>query len=321
MDPIPNPRFRWFAWAVAWGMIPVILWGAFVRTSKSGAGCGEHWPTCKGEVFPLDASVETTIEFVHRAMSGGLGVLVVILVVWAWRVAPPGHRIRKAAMATFVFIVAEGAIGAALVLFGLTGEDPRPVRGLVIALHLVNTFILVAFSVLTAHFAGGGPSLRWRGVGGERWQIAMGLLLLLLTSATGAVTALGDTLFPIELKLEDGLLAHLEEELSAGQHLLVRLRIIHPILAMVSTLYLLWLANALHRPDASEPVRAWSARLALIVVVQVVVGIVNIWMAAPTWLQLTHLAVADLLWIVAVMLTVNVLADTTASSERKHNPS
>ena len=302
-----HKRFHGFAWAVAWSMIPVILWGAFVRISKSGAGCGEHWPTCKGEVIPLDASAETTIEFVHRLMSGGLGVLVVILVVWAWRLYPTGHRVRKAAMATFLFVLAEGAIGAALVLFGLTGEDPRPIRGLVIALHLVNTFVLVAFSVLTAYFAGGGRSLRWRAAGRIKWGCAAAIVLMLFTSATGAVTALGDTLFPIELKLDGGLLAHIEAELSPGQHFLVRLRIIHPILAVLAALFLLGLANNLHTEKASADVRKWSAALGVLVIAQVVVGIVNIMLAAPTWLQLAHLTVADLMWIVLVLLTARVL--------------
>jgi len=309
-------RFQVYAWVVAWSMIPVILWGAFVRISKSGAGCGEHWPTCKGEVIPLEASAETVIEFVHRLMSGGLGFLVLLLVVWAWRSFPSKHRVRKAAMATFLFVLAEGAIGAALVLFGLTGDDPRPIRGLVIALHLVNTLVLVAFSVLTAHFAGSERRLNWTAPGRNKWGLYVGLILVLLVSATGAVTALGDTLFPIELQLDGGLLAHIETELSPGQHFLVRLRIIHPILAVGSALYLLYLANALHTPEATSKVRTLSSIVAILVVVQVVIGLTNIVLAAPTWIQLVHLTIADLLWIALVLLTVRTLEEPDAVIEQ-----
>ncbi len=306
-----HKRFQIYAWLVAWSMIPVILWGAFVRISKSGAGCGEHWPTCKGEVIPLEASAETAIEFIHRVMSGGLGLLVMILVVWSWRCFPKRHRVRKAAMWTFIFVLLEGAIGAALVLFGLTGDDPRPIRGLVIALHLVNTLGLVAVSVLTAHFAGGAGSLRWKGAAPIKWMLALGLVLVLLASATGAVTALGDTLFPIELQLDGGLLAHIESELSPGQHLLIRLRIIHPILAIGTALFLLYLANALHTPQTTPQIRYWSSALALLVIIQVVIGLTNIMLAAPTWIQLVHLTLADLLWIALVILTARVLEEPT----------
>ena len=310
-----NRRFRNYAWSLALSMIPVILWGAFVRISKSGAGCGEHWPTCKGEVIPLQASAETAIEFVHRVMSGGLGLAILVLLIWAWRAYPKGGRVRKAALGTFIFVIAEGAIGAALVLFGLVGDDPRPVRGLVIALHLVNTLGLVAFSVLTAHFAGGGLALRWRRQGAALWWLGAGTLLLLLVSATGAVTALGDTLFPIDLQVDGGLIAHIETELSPAQHFLVRLRIVHPILAVLSALFLLYMSNVFHTPEANRSVRTWSARVSILVCVQVGIGLGNIALSAPTWMQLVHLTVADLLWIAFVILAAHRLGDGPSDAD------
>jgi heme A synthase len=313
-DP-KKQRFRNYAWALAWSMIPVILWGAFVRISKSGAGCGEHWPTCNGEVIPLEASAETAIEFVHRLMSGGLGLGVLVLVVWAWRLYPRTDRVRKAALATFVFVITEGAIGAALVLFGLVGDDPRPIRGLVIALHLVNTLGLVACSVITAHFAGGGLPLRWKNREPSTWLLGSSMILLILVSATGAVTALGDTLFPIELQVDGGLMAHIETELSSGQHFLVRLRIVHPILAVATALFLLYMANGFNSPKARVAVRYWSVRVSILVCIQVGIGLGNIALGAPTWMQLLHLTVADLLWIAFVMLAAHALGGVQRDAE------
>ena len=300
-------RFRSYAWGVMWGMIPVILWGAFVRISKSGAGCGEHWPTCQGEVVPLAASTETLIEFTHRAMSGLLGLAAVILVVWAWRAFPRHHPVRKAAMGTLLFVLAEGAIGAMLVLLGLVGDDARPVRGLVIAIHLVNTLGLLGCATLTAHLAGGGSAPDWRDRR-RSWAFVVGLVLMALTAATGAVTALGDTLFPVELGLGEGLWPHIQAELSSGQHLLVRLRAVHPMIAVVGALFLLYLAHVQHDEGASPPVRFWALRLALLVVLQVALGLANVALAAPAWMQLAHLLVADLIWIGLVMLTIHALA-------------
>lgn len=290
-------------------MIPVILWGAFVRLSKSGAGCGEHWPSCRGEVLPVEASMETLIEFTHRAMSGLLGLAVLVLVIGSWRTFPRGHRVRKAAMATLIFVITEGAIGAMLVLLGLVGGDERPVRGLVIALHLVNTLGLLACSVLTAHFAGDERPTTWKTAGRARTLLMLALGLVTLTAATGAVTALGDTLFPRELHLGEGLWPHIQAELSAGQHVIVRLRALHPFLATFVALFLLFLVQTLHQPLASMSVKRWSSRVAICVVAQVALGVTTIALAAPAWLQLTHLLVADLLWAALVLLTVNHLQE------------
>jgi len=51
------------AWGVLAYSILVILWGAYVRISFSGDGCGDHWPLCHGEVIPTAPSVKTLIEF------------------------------------------------------------------------------------------------------------------------------------------------------------------------------------------------------------------------------------------------------------------
>src|SRR5215467_12703113 len=79
-------RVSAFAWGVLAYNVAVIAWGAFVRASGSGAGCGRHWPLCNGEVVPRPTSVATVIEATHRATSGlalvgVVGLLVATIVV------------------------------------------------------------------------------------------------------------------------------------------------------------------------------------------------------------------------------------------------
>ncbi len=44
--------FSRYAWGVLLWNVLVALWGAYVRATGSGAGCGSHWPTCNGEILP-----------------------------------------------------------------------------------------------------------------------------------------------------------------------------------------------------------------------------------------------------------------------------
>ena len=105
-------RFSRFAWGVTAYNILVILWGAWVRISGSGAGCGEHWPDCNGEVIPTAPTTRTLIEFTHRATSGLCLVLTLAMAVWAYRVFAPRHHVRRAANVTLAFVLAEAALGA-----------------------------------------------------------------------------------------------------------------------------------------------------------------------------------------------------------------
>src|SRR6476659_8783610 len=110
-------RFRSFAWATLGFTLAVILWGAYVRASGSGAGCGSHWPLCNGEVVPRAPALATIIELTHRATSGIALVLVAILVVAARKSLPKGHIARTSSVYSLVFILTEALIGAGLVLF------------------------------------------------------------------------------------------------------------------------------------------------------------------------------------------------------------
>ena len=152
-------KFAKFAVFVLLYNIVVILWGVFLRASKSGDGCGQHWLTCHGEVIPSAPEFKTVIEFSHRLTSGLAFIAVLALVIWAFRKFEKGSAVRKVAFVSFIFIITEALVGAGLVLTGNTAEALTPYRPYWAIGHLLNTFILLAALTLTVWFAAGGKSL------------------------------------------------------------------------------------------------------------------------------------------------------------------
>lgn len=301
---------RWFgrfaAFLLAY-LLFVILFGAWVRITGSGAGCGNHWPTCGGQIVPRAPSVQTLIEYTHRLTSGALGLLALALPVWAFRLFPPGHRARRAALATFVLVMVEAGIGAGLVLKQLVASDASMARAVAVALHLTNTLLLTAAATLTVASARAGQAgpvsgLRNGGVAAGSTLEAAGsaratgggllialLLGLVLVAASGAVTALGDTLFPVGAGTQQ-----------PRDHFLVQLRVLHPLLACFMVCASVLCAVGFARLPRSRP---WALALGSTAGVQLVAGALNIALSAPGWLQLVHLLGAQLAWISAVMLT------------------
>jgi heme A synthase len=287
----PMDRFARYSWFTLAYNIAVILWGTAVRATGSGAGCGSHWPLCNGEVLPREPRIETIIELTHRVTSGLAGLLVIGLVVMAYRGRPKGHPARRMAVLSLIFIITEGAVGAGLVLFELVADNQSMARALFMATHLVNTFFLLAFLTLTAHFASGGAPFRRRGR--ESGLAMLGLGALIVAGMSGAVAALGDTL------LASG------QDLSPTAHLLIRLRILHPVISVAAGLLVALLAaRAMSDPALARPAR-WTAGL---VVAQIIAGVVNVLLLAPVWMQIVHLLLADLLWISAILLAARALA-------------
>src|ERR1044071_4013704 len=126
MEKFGNARFARYAWGVLAYNVAVVLWGAYVRATGSGAGCGNHWPLCNGEVTPHSPAIATLIEFTHRATSGISLALVGLLVVWAFRAYPRRHRVRLGAALSLVFLLTEALIGAALVLLEHVAKNTSP---------------------------------------------------------------------------------------------------------------------------------------------------------------------------------------------------
>ena len=237
-EPMTNTRFAKYAWIVLIANLFVILWGAYVRATGSGAGCGNHWPLCNGEIVPRAAQIETTIEFSHRLSSGAVLLLVIALVFWAYRQYPKGHPVRLGATLSTVLIVTEALVGAGLVLFEWVAKDASIGRVISISVHLINTFLLLAALSLTAWWASGGEALFFKNRGAVTWAFGVGFAGIMLIGVTGAITALGDTLFPAG-SLAEGI----RQDFAATAHFLVRLRVRHPVIAIGVGFYLLFLSG------------------------------------------------------------------------------
>jgi heme A synthase len=307
--------FTRYAWAFLAYLLLVILFGAWVRITGSGAGCGSHWPSCHGHIIPRDPSIATIIEYSHRLTSGLLGILGLVLVVWAV-VRFGRHRVTWASIVTLVFIVLEAAIGAGLVLKELVASDDSVPRAIVISLHLVNTLLLTGSAALVAWWSTDARPIAPRALGTGTWILAAGLLALVATSMTGAVTALGDTLFPVGATEGVGLFERMTSELSPAKHFLVRLRIIHPVVAVVAAgiVYGVGAWARQHARDEHTPRLARGLQHA--VLAQVVVGFLNVALAAPGWMQLVHLLLAQAVWIAAVLTTVSAWAGAAEPARR-----
>jgi len=304
-ERVSTERAAYFAWAFVAYLIAVIAFGAWVRITGSGAGCGQHWPTCNGEIVPVAPSVETMIEYTHRLTSGLCGVIGIVLLWVGWRWFD--RRVVRWAALTLFFICVEGAIGAGLVLKELVADDRSVARAIVIALHLTNTLSLMACASLAAVRMREHRVFSWDALARWRWPMGVALALMVLTSMAGAITALGDTLFPVSPTEGGGLWAHIVEDLDPASHFLVRMRAVHPLIAVCSAVFLLWLARAIKEEAESNTALGTGASkaarwLMAIVCAEVFIGVLNIGLAAPGWLQLVHLIMAQATWIALVLM-------------------
>jgi len=300
------PSLARAAWLVLVYNLGVIAWGAYVRASGSGAGCGAHWPLCDGRIIPRSLGLATVIEYSHRITSGLALISVVLLLVWVRRVCPPGHPARRGALMSLVFMLTEAAVGAGLVLFELVADNATMARALFMAVHLTNTFILVAWLTLTAWWLSGGEALAPRATPGHAAAVAGLLGAVLIVGVSGAIAALGDTLFP-STSLAEALAA----DLSPTSHVLLRLRLLHPALAIATAVLLAITAPLLARRTGTPLAMQLARGVTVLAVTQVLAGVVNVMLLAPVWMQLFHLLLADALWIVLVLFGAEILRQTT----------
>jgi heme a synthase len=291
--PQSRARFSSFAWIVLLYNLPVILWGAFVRISFSGDGCGANWPTCNGQFIPQKMPVPMAIEYTHRMMTSLDTVFVIAMVIWAFLAFPKSHAVRRYAVLSLVFLVIEALLGAGLVLFRYVANDQSAGRVWYLSAHLTNTMLLLAALTITAWLARTNTS-RLQLLEAPKPLLAA-LAITVFVSITGTVTALGDTLFP-----SSSLATGMQQDFSATSNFLLRLRVIHPLIAVAAAVYLIWIAASLLRRSG---LRAATAVI-IIVVVQLMAGMLNLALLAPLPMQLTHLLIADLVWIAVVLLTL-----------------
>jgi len=273
----------------------VVLWGAYVRASGSGAGCGSHWPLCNGEVVPVAPRIETIIEFTHRMMSGVALIGVIALSLWSRTGFARDSRVRRMALASLVFLIAEALLGAGLVLFNYVDKNASVGRAFYLSLHLVNTLLLLGALVLTAWFSRGVvPTLARRSS-----LVVAALPIAILVGVTGAIAALGDTLFPA-ISLAQGF----HQDFSAAANFLLRLRILHPALAILAGCYFVAVAVIVLRSKQRPVATKLAIGVLILALAQLGAGAINLLLLAPVWMQITHLLLADLVWISLVLLAV-----------------
>lgn len=294
-------KFASWAWYLLYYNLLVVVWGALVRATGSGAGCGDHWPTCNGEVMPVAPSIATMIEYTHRLMSGLDGLIVIGFVWWAFRVFEKGHLVRLAALWSLGLTISEGAIGAAIVKLGHVATNASTWRGLTLGLHLINTLLLIAALGLMAWFAKERPARPALSVN-LKTTIRWALIGMLVVGAMGAITALGDTLFKV-----DSLAAGMQQDLDPNSHPFVKMRVLHPVLAVLFAALLAWMGAKVAGDENAGPTLEGLGRgLLMMTFLQTSIGVLNLMMLAPIWLQLLHLLSADLLWLVLVLLAVEL---------------
>src|SRR5271168_165689 len=296
-----------FAWVVVGYNVLVILWGALVRATGSGAGCGNHWPLCNGQVIPLSPRVDTVIEFTHRCMTGGSTFLVIGLLVWTFRGTVKGQAARVFAVASTALLLNEAFLGALLVKLGYVTGNQSMGRVVLLSIHLSNTLLLLAALTLTARLLGTGQMGRELDARGAKklWAL-LGLAATLVVGVSGSLAALGDTLFPAS-----SLRAAFAQDFAAGSPWLLRLRGIHPVSAVIAAAFVLWLVGQARRAGEGKAAGIVVALLGF----QFALGLADVLLLAPVWMQILHLLGADLYWVALVMLAAAVVwpkADATA---------
>lgn len=284
-----------YAWGVVGYNILVVLWGAVVRATGSGAGCGDNWPLCNGDFFPHHPRLATVIEFAHRSMTGVATALVVGLAVWTFYATSRGDRARRAAVASIVLLVTEALLGAGLVLGGYVGNNISAGRVVMQSIHFTNTLLLLGSLALTAWWL--GDRMR-AGSGQTRERLAVpawtAVAATIVMGATGSLAALADTLFP-----SPSLRAALASDFAATSPLLIRMRWMHPVATLVGACMVVWLVTRVR------------SRLSWVVggllILQFVLGVGDVLLLAPVWMQILHLLGADLYWIALVALAASVV--------------
>jgi heme A synthase len=289
-----------FAWATLCVNVAVVLWGAYVRATGSGAGCGNKWPLCGGPIVGASARTQTLIEFTHRATSGVALVMVAALVVLCWRVTVRGDLARYASVLAAVFLANEALLGAALVLLDHVAQDKSSGRVVFLCLHFGNTLLLLATLALTASWLSKGRNLAVSHSLPSMAAVIGGLLATMFIGVTGAVAALGDTLFPAT-----SVRASIAQDFSPAAPALLHFRLMHPVVAVIAGCYVLWVI--LRSAGAGSGLTRIARAFVVLLFAQAGLGVLNVLLLTPVWLQIVHLLVGDVLWILLVLASSDLV--------------
>jgi cytochrome c oxidase assembly protein subunit 15 len=209
-----------------------------------------------------------------------------------------------------VLLLNEAFLGALLVKLGYVTGNQSVGRVVVLSIHLSNTLLLLAALTLTARLLGTTQMWRELGVGGAKKAWAwMGLAATLVVGVSGSLAALGDTLFPAS-----SLRAAFAQDFAPGSPWLLRLRGVHPVSAIVAAVFVVWLVGQARHMAAGRLAAVVLALLGF----QFALGLADIILLAPVWMQILHLLGADLYWVALVSLAAAVIWPAGSSLPREH---
>lgn len=268
-----------------------ILAGAFVRATGSGDGCGATWPTCKGRIIPSLSDTSEIIEFSHRGISGILLIVTLYIFVNS-RKLEKGSIARRAANYLTFFVLFEALIGAVIVIFEWVGLNSSLPRIVAVPIHLVNTFgLLASYVILFKILENKMDSIKnlW-----DRNFIIISILFL-LTGATGSITALADVLYPSASFIEGFL-----DDFDRTSEVLTRLRIFHPIVSTILSIALYIESKQLQKRFDIN-----TNFLKFLIFSAVFLGVANVLSNIVLFLSIFHLALADLLWITYIYVSLD----------------
>lgn len=267
----------------------VILWGAWVRISHSGDGCGNHWPLCGGEFIPTEGLHKTWIEYTHRLMSGSYGLIVIYLFFKIKKIKLFSAWSKNLSTALLILMITEALLGAILVKGQLVTVNDSLTRLLVMSFHQLNSFILTGVTYLLYQSLKNDPSNNVQNLyflKKHKWT----LLFFLALPITGAIAALSSTLFPT-ISVLQGIM----DDFSQNSHLFIRLRILHPVLAIcIASGFVIWCYSQNRQRLAFEFLGA------------ILIGAITLITLSPVYLKLAHLFIAHWLWARVLQLCVSL---------------
>ncbi|MFB0900591.1 MAG: COX15/CtaA family protein [Dehalococcoidia bacterium] len=276
-----------------------ILIGVVVRSTGSGAGCGVSWPSCNGAIFISGSVQSELIEYIHRLSSGINLLLVILLFLIIIKFLRNNHNAVLFSALSVCFIFIEAGIGAFIVFYQWVADNSSMGRAIVVPFHLVNTFFLMFFLIATTWilFQNNRLNLNFKILSLSHWKkFLFGFLLFFLLSTSGATSALADTLFEaIDLKSE------LLSDISGNAHILSRIRIFHPIIAICTVFWITYCSKNINLIYKNKIMKRLYNYLIFSFIIEFCIGILNVLLLVPIFLQIVHLLIAHLVWTFMVI--------------------
>jgi heme a synthase len=325
-------KYRKLVWVTLFLTFDLIMFGAFTRLTDSGLGCPD-WPGCYGHANPLQAHADISaaetamptgpvtvmkawIEMIHRYLAMGIGVLIVAMMVIAWRRwLRTGRKEMKFSplfpTLLFAFICAQGAFGAWTVTMKL-----QPV---IVSIHLLLGMTLLALLTWFGARLSEHTSVSQMAAA-LRFPAALALVLLVIQIALGGwvssnYAALACQDFPLcqgvllpQMDFANGFTLWRDLGKTArGDYLpfpaLTAIHWTHRAFAVVVFILVAWVALNAHKVAGLRKTARW---LLIIIGLQFAIGVSTIFLKLPLTLAVAHNGGAALLILLLVTLNFKI---------------